>query len=255
MTAVRVGHTDLVTSETPVAPAESPTATRSSSGRRGRSGARSSSREEIRRAFTRRIAESGYDGTNFGSIADELGISKGTIVHHFGTKEALFADTHERYMERRSAEAHQIAARLSSPAERMAGLVWAFSLYQTYGRTETVAFQREIVRFIDAPSMQRSRELRRQYRELIRSILRDGMARGVFRDGDVSIRALQIFGGTQWMWTWFDPDGDVSNDEVARSYVDLIMRGLMVDADGVDALIDVDGRIRAVVHDVLDHSV
>ena len=38
-------------------------------------------------AFTRAVAERGYDGTNFGDLAVELGISKGTIVHHFGTKD------------------------------------------------------------------------------------------------------------------------------------------------------------------------
>ena len=61
----------------------------STSKRRSTANARPSSRDEIRDAFIRHVAESGYDGTNFGSIADELGISKGTIVHHFGTKERL----------------------------------------------------------------------------------------------------------------------------------------------------------------------
>ena len=43
-------------------------------------------RGEILDAFVRYVAERGYDRTNMGDIADELGMSKGTIVHHFGTK-------------------------------------------------------------------------------------------------------------------------------------------------------------------------
>lgn len=43
-------------------------------------------RSEILDAFVRYVAERGYERTNIGDIADELGMSKGTIVHHFGTK-------------------------------------------------------------------------------------------------------------------------------------------------------------------------
>ncbi|NMO02639.1 TetR/AcrR family transcriptional regulator [Gordonia sp. TBRC 11910] len=220
--------------------------------KRAGASARPSSRDEIRDAFTRRVAESGYDGTNFGAIAEELGISKGTIVHHFGTKELLFADAHERYMENRLAEAKDIVARLDSPVTRLAGLVWAFAMYQTYGRTETVAFQREIIRFNDAPSMQRSRELRDEYLDLLKNVLVEGIDAGFFHDGNVSIWALQIFGGTQWMWTWFNPSGSVSNDDVAQSYVTLILRGLLLDAGVVDALIAPAGTVRIAVYEVLD---
>ena len=82
--------------------------------------------------------------------------------------------------------------RLDAVEERLAGLVWAFTMYQTYGRTETVAFQREIVRFNDAPSMRRSRDLRHEYRDLVKAILDEGMSTGVFHDGNSSILALQI---------------------------------------------------------------
>ncbi|GAA1480181.1 fatty acid metabolism transcriptional regulator FadR [Gordonia sinesedis] len=213
---------------------------------------RASSREEIRRAFTQRVAENGYEGTNFGSIADELGISKGTIVHHFGTKERLFADVHERYMAQRLAEARALVKLLATPEQRLAGLIWTFAMYQTYGRTETVAFQREIVRFSGSPSMRHSRALRDEYRDLVKSILRQGIDDGAFHPGNVSIWALQIFGGTQWMWTWFDPDGTVSNDDVARSYVELIARGLLTDPNRVAPLVDPNGPVRRAVYQVLD---
>ncbi len=50
---------------------------------------------EILDTFTRHIAEIGYDGVNFGLVAKELGVSKGTIVHHFGTKDRILAALHE----------------------------------------------------------------------------------------------------------------------------------------------------------------
>lgn len=54
------------------------------------------------------------------------------------------------------------------------------------------------------------------------------------------------------MWTWFNPAGSQSNDDVAATYVLLILRGLMLSSEGIDAVIDPAGRVRAVVYEVLD---
>ncbi|WP_370880925.1 hypothetical protein [Streptomyces africanus] len=48
-------------------------------------------------------------------------MSKGTIVHHYGTKDRLLAALHESYMRRRLAEAYLITNRLSSQSEQLAG--------------------------------------------------------------------------------------------------------------------------------------
>ena len=57
-------------------------------------------RSEILDAFVRYVAERGYDRTNIGDIADELGMSKGTIVHHFGTKAQMLRELEETHLAR-----------------------------------------------------------------------------------------------------------------------------------------------------------
>src|SRR2546430_17561461 len=80
-------------------------------------------------SFTRHIAEIGYDGVNFGMVANELGVSKGTIVHHFGTKERILAALHESYMTRRNAELDYLLDALGDPAEQLAAALHAFMIY------------------------------------------------------------------------------------------------------------------------------
>ena len=53
-------------------------------------------RDLILECFVRHVAERGYDGTNLSDIANELAISKGTIVHHFTSKDRMLAEAHER---------------------------------------------------------------------------------------------------------------------------------------------------------------
>jgi AcrR family transcriptional regulator len=212
---------------------------------------RDSRRAEILEAFTRAVAERGYDGTNFGDLAAELGISKGTIVHHFGTKDALLRELHEGYMRRRLAEVRIVWARLPGPAERLAAFVHLGVRYQVVDRWATIAFQREVVRFAADPGMETSQALRGEYRRLVESVLGDGVAVGRFRPGDERLRTLQLFGAVHWMWTWFDPSGPRSVAEVAESFVDSVLAGVLVDAGEAQGLAAPDGEVARVVEEAL----
>lgn len=193
-------------------------------------------RNDILDLFTRLVAERGYDGTHFGDIAAELGISKGTIVHHFGTKDRMLAMVHETYMLARYAEAEKIVAALQSPVETLAALLHAFVHYQRVDRFATIAFQRETVRFRGDKVMARARRLRRQYFRLVRGVIQDGVDQGAFRAVDAHLTTLALFGSAHWAWTWFDLDGPQSVSEVAAAFTDVYLGGLLVDRDKLDDL-------------------
>ena len=142
-------------------------------------------------------------------------------MHHYGTKDRLFAAMHDLYMERRLAEAHQLLEKFDDPAERLAGLLFSFLLYQVVDRDSTVAFQREAATLATHDALIRGRQLRAAYLELVRGVLSDGIERGVFRPLDVQVQSLLIFGSSQWAWTWFHPDGDLTALDVGSSFVQL----------------------------------
>ncbi|MGW7538339.1 TetR/AcrR family transcriptional regulator [Amycolatopsis sp. NPDC054798] len=198
---------------------------------------------EILATFTRYVAERGYDATNFSDIAGELGLSKGTIVHHFGTKDRLLAALHESYMRRRLAEAALIRDRLATPTRQLAGLLYAFVLYQVVDREATVAFQREVVRLADHEAMAEGRRMRAEYLDLVRAVLTEGIESGEFRSCDVEVQSLLIFGSAQWAWTWFDPAGPVSAEQVGAQLVDLVLGGLATRRSRLSGLTEADGKV------------
>lgn len=213
--------------------------------------ARGGRRDEILTTFTRHVAERGYDRANFGDVATELGMSKGTIVHHFGTKDRMLAEVQERYMRRRLDEAHAFLNRLPAPEQRIAAFVHAGVRYSTDEPETTVAIQREVVRLTDEPGMETARAQRDAYRDLVVTALRDGVTAGVFVPGDARLRSLQMFGSLHWMWTWFDPAGRLAPEDVAAEFCRTLLRGLGVDEATAAAAADPLGPVARCVADVV----
>lgn len=197
--------------------------------------------------FTRHVAEKGYDGTSFSGVASELGISQGLIVHHYGTKARLLDALHLAYMRRRIDEAERIVSEFSTPTEQLTGLLYAAILYQVHDRNRTIAFQREVARFALQDENSEGRKLRRQYIGILHSLLEAGTAAGEFRPVDTSVRSLLIFGAAQWAWTWFEPEGRRSVEQVGAEFVDLTLGSLLVDRKSLQRLSDPDGQLVAAV--------
>ena len=209
---------------------------------------------EILESFTRHIAEIGYHDVNFGMVAAELGISKGTIVHHFGTKERILAAIHESYMRRRLAELDMILEWLDSPSEQLAAILHAFVRYQVDDREATVAVQREIVRLDGREAMAAGTALRQRYLDTVREVIRAGVDADLFRRVDVDIDALLMFGSAQWAWTWFRPTGRLSALEVGSQLVQLVLGSLLRNRRQLAALADPAGRAARTAEDRLSRS-
>src|SRR5260370_28014082 len=172
---------------------------------------------EILKTFARMVADRGYDEVSFRLIAEELNISKGTIVEHYGAKDRLLETVHREYMVRRLREAHIILERIEAPAEQLVGLIAQLLLAQRDDRSATIAFAREIVRFSALDHMKEVRGMRREYTHLLRDVIERGMKSGAFRQDNAELITLQIFGMCNWSWTWLLRDRQWPVDEIVQT--------------------------------------
>lgn len=208
-------------------------------------------RGEIFDAFVRYVAERGYDRTNMGDIADELGMSKGTIVHHFGTKAQMLRELEELHLSRQLDALEMAWARLAAPHERIAAIIYASALLQVVARHATVASQREVVQLFDDPAMQHVRKMRHRLQMLAIDEIRSGIEIGVFRSVDAELAALQLWGSLQWMWVWFDPADSRTPEDVGAAFVDVFLGGLLLDRLSLSKWADPSAQVVAVVRECL----
>lgn len=190
-------------------------------------------RSEILNAFVRFVAERGYDRTNLRDVADEIGMSKGTIVHHFGTKAQMLRELEEAHLARRLDVLRTVWDRLAAPQERVAAIIYTSALLHVVARDATVASQREVVRLSDDPAMQEVRKLRGLLHALTVDAIGSGVQSGVFRSVDVDLAALQLWGSLEWMWVWFDPTDSRTPEQVGAAFVDVFLGGLLLDRIGL----------------------
>jgi len=71
-----------------------------------------------------------------------------------------------------------------------------------------------------------AQKLRDEYEALLRRIIVDGIAKGVFAETDVSVTSRAILSMLNWMVRWFKPGKGRSAASFADEYYALIANGL-----------------------------
>src|ERR1700710_2000469 len=91
---------------------------------------RKSKRADILRCFTKMVAERGYDEVSVRDVAEALEISKGTVLHHFGSKETLLKQLNTEYMRRRLAEIKSFLTYSDDPVDQVQLIIYQLMLSQ-----------------------------------------------------------------------------------------------------------------------------
>lgn len=82
-----------------------------------------STREQFIAVAEHLFAERGFYGTSIAAIAEELGLTKQALLHHFGSKEKLYGEVLKDISERLLEATQQITDAEEDPATRLVDLV------------------------------------------------------------------------------------------------------------------------------------
>ncbi len=134
------------------------------------------------RAATVAFAERGVAGTSLDLLAAELGVTKQTILYHFGSKDGLIDAVLVQAAEDLATELENAVGGVSSGWESVEAVVRA-SFGLAVRRPELLGVLREIGR-LGSPWSERALTLLRPLIDRAVVSLQDGMASGRFRSGD-----------------------------------------------------------------------
>jgi TetR/AcrR family transcriptional regulator, cholesterol catabolism regulator len=170
-------------------------------------------RERILEEAVKLFYERGFNGTTLDDIAGKLGVTKPFIYTHFRSKvellEAICRPTIEM-----SLNAIAQAARGSGPAsDRLFRGVVNFSKVVLQRQANIAVYFRE-EKNLSAAGLNDINALRKEFNRVLSALLDEGAKAGEFTTADIRVAALAIGGMVSWAYTWYQPDGRLTIDEV-----------------------------------------
>jgi TetR/AcrR family transcriptional regulator, cholesterol catabolism regulator len=183
-------------------------------------------RAELVRAAARLFSERGYHGTSMQHLADALGLQRGSLYAHIGSKEELLLDVVEEGAERfleRGAE----AAKLQAPAGDRLRHFLAGHIATVVEHLDAATVFLNEWRYLSPDLRAVVQQKRDSYEALIRGIIEEGKRNGEFReDADTRIASLGVLSVGNWIYAWYRPEGELGPQEIGEKFADLLVTGL-----------------------------
>ncbi|MCZ7526510.1 MAG: TetR/AcrR family transcriptional regulator [Acidimicrobiia bacterium] len=181
-------------------------------------------RAEILAAASGLFARRGYDATSMQEIADAVGLLKGSLYHHFASKEDilfhLLVDVHERALRMLD----EVADVEGTPLDRIAGYVRAHFTW-TLRDLERVAILLAEYHHLPPEQARPVAQLRRRFSGYLTGLIEEAQRAGqVAGDLDARIAANAVLGIVNWASQWYRPGGARSQAAV----VDQLVRQALV---------------------------
>src|SRR6266516_1926848 len=136
-------------------------------------------RNELARQAARLFAEKGYHGTSMGDLAQAMGVQKGSLYSHTGSKQELLYETMREGADAFHAALDAIPESLP-PTEKIRRALRAHLAVVAGQLDVATVFVREW-RYLEGDRRDRFLGERRRYEERFRALFREGRELGEFR--------------------------------------------------------------------------
>jgi AcrR family transcriptional regulator len=182
---------------------------------------------EIIRAAARVFKAKGYHAATIQDIADEVGLLKGSLYYYVASKEELLYLVVKEPITRIYRQLEKIADGKAPAREKIARAIQvhleAFDAHDPH----LFVYVREMENLM-ARLKDKLTESPKHYERLWYRILREGMKGGELRDDlDVKMVTYAILGAMNWMYKWYEQDGRLSIQEVAKTFAATFLDGLV----------------------------
>jgi AcrR family transcriptional regulator len=193
-----------------------------------RGGARASKvrREELLAVAARLFCEKGYLTTTMDDIAVELNFTKPALYYYVKTKHELLYEICESAINQLIEGVRDIDGRPGSAVEKLRALVtWHVNMFSRSGDIINVYLADESA--LEPEKRDYVRSLSREYESIYRRIIQQAVDDGSFRELNVAMTVRAITGMCNWLASWYRTDGQMSSDDIADVFFDIIMKGCL----------------------------
>jgi AcrR family transcriptional regulator len=185
---------------------------------------RSDQKTRIRRTAAKLFAGQGYDATGIQELSDAVGLGRGALYHHIGSKQQLLFDIITLSVIDVVLEAEALVEQGLGGEEGVRRL----SRMMTVAVADNLAEWKVFFREAEALNGRLRREAfawRQRFEDVWATVIAQGVATGEFREFD-PIVVKGILGMHNYAHVWIRPRGRLTPDEISEVFCDLLLTGL-----------------------------
>jgi len=187
---------------------------------------------EIHQAAIRVFYRKGFHATRIQDIADELGMQKGSLYHYISSKQDLIKGLVAGALEGMREETTRLLATGHPARQKLAMAIEAHLRRTLEDREIWGILEREDLELLNRNSPADVRVLVKQYESLWDRIIAEGVASGEFDPGlDQRVAVQAVLALCTGILKWFNAEGRLPLQEVARLYAEFALRGIQNPAD------------------------
>jgi TetR/AcrR family transcriptional regulator, cholesterol catabolism regulator len=180
---------------------------------------------EIFSAAVRIFKKKGYHAASMQDLADAVGLQKASLYYYVSSKEDLLTSIYERLIGAFTRQLTELVAQPVAPSEKLRRAI-ASHLVALSAQLELFTVYLHEQNFLNGKLRSRIHAEAEHHAELLEAILQEGVQTGEFRPLDVKMTAHAIIGMCNWLYQWYSPEGELSPEEIAEIFSDLVIHGV-----------------------------
>lgn len=184
-------------------------------------------RAEMIRAAARLFSERGYHGTSMQHLGDALGLQRGSLYAHIGSKEELLFEVVDEGAEAFLGRAEEISSLEALASVKLRKLLVGHIETAIEHLHAATVFLNEW-RYLSEERRAEIQMKRDRYESLVRKVIAEGIEEGEFRtDADVGFAARLVLSAGNWTFAWYRPGGELGPTEIGERFATLVLQGLI----------------------------
>ena len=187
-----------------------------------------SRRRQIESVAAQLFAERGYAGTGMREIARALQLQGASLYAHIGSKEDVLLAIVERAADQFAEAINPHVTSGAWPADKLRAMIRAHVGVVTDDLAAAAVYLEEW-RFLAAERREIILGRRDAYERAFRGVIVEGTETGDFRIVDPRLATRALLSALNGIASWWRPEGPLNAAQVAESYADLLLAGLLAD--------------------------
>jgi Transcriptional regulator len=172
----------------------------------------------------REFAQRGYDRTSMRDLSRVSGISLAGVYYYVQSKEELLFLIQSRNFEAVITGMREALRGVRDPVERLQRFVDNHLDYFATHMSEMKVLSRE-ADALEGDFLQRVNDMKRQYTRALMDVLADIERAHGPAHANRRVAAYSLFGMMNWIYTWYDPLGDVGIELLSQNVCRLFLGG------------------------------